>query len=168
MKKILLPLTIALFIVGCSSAKKNTDGSVTSETTAAGSTEKIDSSAMNFSATGSDSGAIEGLQTVRFEYDKATLTPEEQKKLEGNVEWMKKMSDAKMTVEGHCDQRGSNEYNLSLGERRANTVKQMMVQMGINANRITTTSYGEEKLLEAGDSEEEMARNRRANFVPTK
>ena len=73
-----------------------------------------------------------------------------------------------MNIEGHCDQRGSNEYNLSLGERRANSVKKMMVSMGIPANRLTIVSYGEEKPLVHGDSEEAMAKNRRANFVPSK
>ncbi|MBY0451774.1 MAG: OmpA family protein [Bdellovibrionaceae bacterium] len=169
--QIVLPLLLSALIFGCSSAKKNADGStetVTSETTGSGSTEKVDSSAMNFSAQGSDSGSIEGLQTVRFEYDKSTLTDDEQKKLNGNAEWLKKNADTKLTIEGHTDQRGSNEYNLSLGERRANTVKQLLVKMGIKADRLTTTSYGEEKLLENGDSEEEMARNRRANFVPVR
>ena len=123
---------------------------------------------MNFSATGSDSGSIEGLQTVRFEYDKATLSETEQQKLVADAEWMKKNPTVKMLVEGHCDQRGSTEYNLSLGERRANAVKQMLVKLGIAADRITTTSFGKEKLLANGDSEDEMAQNRRANFVPKK
>ena len=73
-----------------------------------------------------------------------------------------------MNIEGHCDQRGSNEYNLSLGERRANSVKKMMVSMGIPASRLTIVSFGEEKPLVQGDSEEAMAKNRRANFVPSK
>jgi len=79
-----------------------------------------------------------------------------------------KNAAVKMIIEGHCDQRGSNEYNLSLGERRANAVKQMLVKMGIAADRITTTSFGEEKLIDTGDSEEAMAKNRRANFAPAK
>ena len=71
-------------------------------------------------------------------------------------------------IEGHCDQRGSTEYNLSLGERRANAVKAMMVKLGINQARLSTTSFGKEKLVATGDSEAEMAQNRRANFVPSK
>ncbi len=169
MKKILIALTVMAMITGCSSMKKNEgEGGVVSETTASGSSEKVDATAMDFSAAGSDSGSIQGLQTLHFEYDKATLTDGEQKKLEGNVEWLKKFSTVKMVVEGHCDQRGSNEYNLSLGERRANAVKQMLVKMGVAADRITTTSFGEEKLVVNGEAEEEMAKNRRANFVPVK
>lgn len=151
---------------GCSSAKKNEN--VSSETTASGGSEKVDSSAMNFTATGSDSGSIQGLQTVRFEYDKATLTSTEQEKLAGNAAWLKQNADTNMLIEGHCDQRGSIEYNLSLGERRANSVKQMLQKLGIDGKRLTTTSFGKEKLLATGESEEEMTQNRRANFVPSK
>lgn len=165
MKKLLMAIMVLAVAAGCSSAKKN-EG--VSETTAAGGTEKVDSSAINFSASGSDSGAIAGLQTVRFDFDSATLSGDEQKKLEGNAEWLKKLADVKLVIEGHCDQRGSNEYNLSLGERRANAVKQMLVKLGVAEARMTTTSFGEEKPVANGDSEGEMAQNRRANFVPTK
>lgn len=166
MKKILISLMVFAVLSGCSSAKKNEN--VSNETTASGGSEKVDSSAMNFAANGSDSGSIQGLQTVHFEYDKATLTSTEQQKLAGNAAWLKQNAGANMLIEGHCDQRGSIEYNLSLGERRANTVKQMLKKLGVAANRLTTTSFGKEKLLATGESEEEMTKNRRANFVPTK
>jgi peptidoglycan-associated lipoprotein len=167
MKKILLSIMVAAMVTGCSSMKKS-ETPTSSEATANGGTEKVESTAMDFSPKGSDSGTIAGLQTVHFEYDKSTLTGDEQKKLEANAEWLKKNADVKMLVEGHCDQRGSIEYNLSLGERRANAVKQMLQKLGVAADRLTTTSYGKEKLLATGDSEEEMAQNRRANFVPSK
>jgi peptidoglycan-associated lipoprotein len=172
MKKILLALAVVAMVSGCASIRKNSGEGVanglTSETTANGSTEKVDSSGLNFSAAGSDSGSIEGLQTVHFEYDKSSLTDTEQKKLEGNVAWLNKYPTTKLTIEGHCDQRGSTEYNLSLGERRANAVKQMLVKLGVKANRLITTSFGKEKLIATGDSEDELAQNRRANFVPAK
>ncbi|MBC7741100.1 MAG: OmpA family protein [Bdellovibrionaceae bacterium] len=175
MKKIALALVVLSLVAGCSSwRKKGADGAggsgsnVVSETTGGGGSETVDASPMNFKATGSDSGSIEGLQTVHFDYDKATLPAAEKAKLQGNVDWMKKNSGSKMLIEGHCDQRGSTEYNLSLGERRANAVKQMIVQMGIPGNRISTVSFGKEKLIANGDSESEMAQNRRANFVPSK
>jgi peptidoglycan-associated lipoprotein len=175
MKKIALSLVVLSLVAGCSSwRKKGTDtgaggsGNVVSETTGGGGSEKVDSSPMNFKATGSDTGTIEGLQTVHFDYDKSTLPADEKAKLQGDVDWMKKNSSTKMLVEGHCDQRGSTEYNLSLGERRANAVKQMLVQMGISAKRISTVSFGKEKLIANGDSESDMAQNRRANFVPSK
>ena len=170
MKKLLLSLVLVSFVVGCASSKKNADGTggIVSETTASGSTEKVDSSAMNFSAAGSDSEKIDGLKSIRFDYDAATITDAEKQKLNGNVAWLSKNASAKLLIEGHCDQRGSTEYNLSLGERRANAVKAMMVKLGVNENRLSTTSLGKEKLIATGDSEVEMAQNRRANFVPTK
>lgn len=144
----------------------SSDGSIKTETTADGGSEQIDASPMNFSAQGSDSGKIDGLKTVFFPYDKATLSSSEKAKLDGNVAWMKSNSSVKLTIEGNCDQRGSNEYNLSLGERRANAVKQMMISEGVAADRLSTVSFGEEKPLVQGDSEAAMAKNRRANFVP--
>lgn len=172
-KKIAI-MSLALTMVvastsGCSLFRKKSatnDGSIRTETTADGGSEQIDSSPMNFGAQGSDSGSIEGLRTVFFEYDKASLTGAERAKLEANAAWMKRNSGVTMTIEGHCDQRGSNEYNLSLGERRANAVRQMLIQMGVRADRLSTVSFGEEKPLVAGDSESAMSRNRRANFVP--
>lgn len=175
-KNLLLALSLTMSLVmvtSCKSLRKTPEGStlgdggsVRSETTANGGSENIDGSPMNFSATGSDSGKIEGLQTVFFDYDSANLSATEKEKLMGNVQWLKKNTSAKMTIEGHCDQRGSNEYNLSLGERRANAVKQVMIANGVSQNRLSTVSFGEEKPLVQGDSEQAMGKNRRANFVP--
>ena len=167
-----LTLIVVSFTTSCSLFRKKTttdeSAGVRTETTADGGSESFENSPMNFSAQGSDSGTIAGLSTVFFEYDKSTLTESENVKLQENVAWMKKNPGVMMNIEGHCDQRGSNEYNLSLGERRANSVKKMMVSMGIPANRLTIVSFGEEKPLVQGDSEEAMAKNRRANFVPSK
>lgn len=176
MKKIVLGLVVASFVMGCSSWRKKSgtaDGSgqdsgapVVTETTGAGGNESVSGSGMNFAPTGSDSGTIEGLQTVHFEYDRSSINSAERNKLQKNAAWMKKNSGIKVTIEGHCDQRGSTEYNLALGERRANAVKQTLIGMGVSANRLTTVSYGKEKLIASGDSEADMAQNRRANFVP--
>ena len=170
MKNILVALTVAALVTGCSSwsKKKDDGGGVVSETTAAGGSEKVESTAVNFAPTGSDSGSIQGLQTLHFEFDKSSLVETEMQKLNGNVEWMKAHPEVRMTIEGHCDERGSNEYNLGLGDRRANTVKQLMVKAGIKGDRVSTVSFGEEKPIDKGDSEEAMAKNRRANFVPIK
>lgn len=173
MKKLVLSIAILSLATSCSLFRKKTDenagagSNVVSENTSGGGSEKMDTSPMNMNPTGSDSGTIDGLQTVHFDYDKATVAAAEKAKLQGNISWMKKNPSSKMLVEGHCDQRGSTEYNLSLGERRANAVKQMLVTQGISASRITTVSFGKEKLIADGDSESDMAKNRRANFVPT-
>lgn len=165
MKLVLVSLAVVAMLSGCAGARK---AGVTSETTGGGSSAEVDSSPMDFSMNGSDSGKIDGLKTVHFDFDSAALVDSEKKTLEGNAEWMKKNSSVKMLIEGHCDQRGSNEYNLSLGERRANTIKSMLVKMGIKSDRLSVVSFGEEKLISEGDSEAEMAKNRRANFVPSK
>jgi peptidoglycan-associated lipoprotein len=157
-----LLLAIAL-TTACKTARKSADGDGSS---GSGGVRSFDASPMNFSAMGSDSGKIDGLQTVFFDYDKATLTAEERGKLMANIDWMKKYPKVKMTIEGHCDFRGSNEYNLSLGERRANTVKRVLIDNGIADNRLATVSFGEEKPLVQGESEAAMSKNRRANFVP--
>lgn len=173
MKKLVLGLVVASFVMGCSNWRKKSDtaggadgGSVMTETTGEGGSESVSSSGMNFALTGSDSGSIEGLQTVHFEFDKSTMASGERAKLERNVAWMKKNTGVKMTIEGHCDQRGSVEYNLALGERRANAVRQAMINMGVQGARLSTVSYGKEKLIAAGDNESDWAQNRRANFVP--
>ena len=172
MKKILMATILMAAITGCSSFRKKdssgigTESPVKTETTAGGESESLDGSPLNLSATGSDSGKIDGLRTIFFEYDKSAIISAEKEKLAGNVEWIKKNSKVKVTVEGHCDQRGSAEYNLALGERRANAIKQALVSKGIPAGRLTTVSFGKEKLLSNDDSEDGMAKNRRANFVP--
>jgi len=127
----------------------------------------VDSTPMSFDAAGSDSGKIDGLRTVNFEFDKSSLSAASKKVIQGNVEWMKNNPKTKVQIEGHCDSRGSIEYNVALGERRANAVKDYMVSLGVSNSRLATISYGEEKPLVSGESEDVWAKNRRANFVPS-
>lgn len=155
--------------IGCSSKKKVDGGDSAAPDMAADSGQSapaIDSTPMNFDAGGSDSGKVNGLQSVNFAYDKSALTADAKQKIQGNVDWMKSNPNTNMQIEGHCDSRGSIEYNLSLGERRAQSVKSYMTSLGINGGRLSVISYGKEKPLTMGDSDAEQARNRRANFVP--
>lgn len=154
----------SLAIVGCKGRDKTTSDSANAMGGDMGA--NVDSSPMNFSAEGSDSGTIAGLTTVFFEYDKSTLSAEARETLKGNAEWMKKNANIKIQIEGHTDDRGSIEYNLALGERRANSVRSYLTSLGIPGNRLSVLSYGEEKPLVPGESESAWARNRRANFVP--
>ncbi len=161
-------LTLCLAaVVGCSSEKK-TEDSLAPEAAAesAPPAPGIENTPMSFDPMGSDSGKIAGLETVHFDYDKSSLGNEARKKIASNAEWMKKNTTAKVTIEGHCDNRGSNEYNIALGERRANAVKDYMVSLGVSASRLNTVSYGEDKPVAMGDSEADHKKNRRANFVP--
>ncbi len=115
---------------------------------------------------GSDSGKINGLDTVFFDYDKAALTSSARTKLAANAAWIKGNPNYTIQIEGHTDERGSVEYNLALGERRAKSVKSYLEGLGVESKRMTIISYGEEKPLVAGDNEAAWSKNRRANFVP--
>jgi peptidoglycan-associated lipoprotein len=109
-----------------------------------------------------ENNAREGLKTVHFAFDKSALDDEARGKLQKNAETLMKYGDWKIVVEGHCDKRGSTEYNLALGERRANAVKEYYVDYGIGADRVEMISYGEERPLVADAStDEEFAKNRR-------
>lgn len=100
-----------------------------------------------------------------FAFDDYSLTETAQAKLKEKVDQLKGKEDTKILVEGHCDERGSNQYNLALGERRAHSVKMFLVNNGVAADRISIISYGEEKASDPGHSEESWAKNRRTEFV---
>lgn len=155
-------ITTLLMLTACPSKKTESDQGIESTT----SGPAIDNTPMSFSASGSDSGAIEGLKTVFFPYDSSKLDSQAKADLKGNAAWMKKNTSVKMQIEGHCDNRGTIEYNLGLGERRANAVKNYLISQGIPASRLNTISYGEEKPLVSGEDEDAWSKNRRANFVP--
>ena len=104
-------------------------------------------------------------EDIYFDFDKATLTPSAQDNLLRKAEWLRENSDVTVTIEGHCDARGTNEYNLALGDRRAESAKAFLVDLGIAASRVTTISYGEERPVCTQQDEECWAKNRRDNFV---
>jgi peptidoglycan-associated lipoprotein len=97
---------------------------------------------------------------VFFAYDQADISSEGQQILQRQAEWLKRYSQVTVTIEGHCDERGTREYNLALGERRAAAVKNVLVAMGIPAARVHTISYGKERPIVVGSSEEGYAQNR--------
>ncbi|MDR3450714.1 MAG: peptidoglycan-associated lipoprotein Pal [Alphaproteobacteria bacterium] len=102
---------------------------------------------------------------VFFELDQSELSSEAQATLDRQAAWLKKYATAKVTVEGHCDERGTREYNLALGERRATAAKNYLVAAGIPAARISTVSYGKERPAVVGSNEAAWAQNRRAVTV---
>lgn len=104
------------------------------------------------------------LETVYFDYDSFTLQPEARQALERTAAWLQANSSVKVTIEGHCDERGSDEYNLALGERRAIAVKNYLTTLGIVAERLITISYGEEQPAVDGQNESAWSKNRRAEF----
>jgi peptidoglycan-associated lipoprotein len=104
-------------------------------------------------------------QDILFDYNSFTLSGEGKQILEQKMEWLVEHPNVSVQIEGYCDERGTVAYNLALGERRANTVKQYLVALGIEPNRLTTISYGEEFALDPGHNEEAWRRNRRAHFA---
>lgn len=113
-----------------------------------------------------DGEAAAQLSTVYFAFDSAELTPSMRSTLDQNVLWARQNPKTGVLMEGHTDERGSVEYNLALGERRAKTAKQYLVQSGIPASRLDIISYGEEKPAAFGSSEDDFQLNRRVEFVP--
>lgn len=107
------------------------------------------------------------LQDIHFEFDKSDLTAEARETLSKNAKLMQAKSRAKIIIEGHCDERGTSEYNLALGERRANSARQYLISLGIGNDRLSTVSYGEEKPLDAGHTDDAWNKNRRAHFLVT-
>jgi peptidoglycan-associated lipoprotein len=104
-------------------------------------------------------------EAVYFAFDDYTLDTSAQGKLQGLADHMKATQGAVVQVEGHCDERGSIEYNLALGERRAQSVKNYLTQLGVEGSRLSTISYGEEKPAVEGHDEAAWEKNRRAEFT---
>ncbi len=150
-----LAVVLSLSFTACSK-KKRDDGGDTAG----------DASAMQATDLSAGGGArIPELGSIYFEYDSFVLTSRSKGDLNKHVEWLNTNSSRNIQVEGHCDERGTTEYNLALGERRAASVKDYLVSKGISAGRISTISYGEERPATAGSDESAWSQNRRAEFA---
>jgi len=103
-------------------------------------------------------------EPIYFDFDESILKPEARAVLEKKAAWLRKNPQYALRIEGHCDERGTSEYNVALGEKRAVSAAEYLRQLGISAARISTISYGEERPADPGDTEEAWARNRRAEF----
>lgn len=104
-------------------------------------------------------------EDILFEFDSASLSVEAQEILRAKAAWLRENPRAQVVIEGHCDERGTNEYNLALGDRRAFSSKSFLVDLGIADTRLTTISYGEERPVDTAPTEDAWAKNRRAHFV---
>lgn len=115
-----------------------------------------------------DEGGLEwsrDVQDIHFDYDRYNIRSEDETILRRNADVFKKYADATIIVEGHCDERGTEEYNQALGDRRATAAKEGLVKLGVPASRITTVSFGASKPLDPGQNEAAWAKNRRAHFA---
>jgi peptidoglycan-associated lipoprotein len=109
--------------------------------------------------------AIAELKPIYFDFDKYDIRPADAKVLDANAQWLKSNEGQLVLIEGHCDERGTNEYNLALGERRAKSTMNYLVSQGVQASRITIISYGEERPVCTQKNEECWSKNRRAQFL---
>jgi len=105
------------------------------------------------------------LSTICFAFDDYSLSEQAKKTLIENAAWLMNNPQKKIIIEGHCDERGTGEYNIALGERRANSAKKYLVNLGVNPDQLSTISYGEERPADPRHDEDAWAKNRRADFV---
>jgi len=106
-----------------------------------------------------------GVNDINFDFDKSSIRPDARAILKGNADVFLKNGAAQIVIEGYCDERGTAEYNMALGERRAQEAKKYLTNLGVKASQMKTVSYGEERPLDPGNNEEAWAKNRRAHFV---
>jgi peptidoglycan-associated lipoprotein len=108
------------------------------------------------------------LTDVHFDFDKYNIRPGDAEILKKDFEWFKENPGQKARIEGHCDERGTVEYNLVLGQKRADSAKSYLMNLGVDGKLLETVSYGKEKPIDPGHNEEAWAKNRRAHFLPLK
>ncbi len=158
-KKLIITYSfIGLFIASCSSVQ------VTEEAVYSDSVQSIEVSSSKAYETPTESKALFANATVYFEFDKYNLSTRSIQALKGVIELMKENDSIEITIAGHADERGTREYNLALGQRRAESVADYMVLKGISRSRLTIKSYGEEMPMMQGSNERSWARNRRAEI----
>lgn len=104
-------------------------------------------------------------EDIHFEFDKYRIRPEDESVLQRIGSWLKEHDETQVLIEGHCDERGTNEYNMALGEQRSLSTRRYLIGLGVDAAKLTTISYGEERPLELGHNEYAWAQNRRSHFV---
>ena len=156
--KILSLLAALTLLAACESAPENTANTGGAATAATPATSPT--------AAGPRPGSQQDLvanvgDRVFFAYDKFDVSPEARQTLERQADWLKRYPNVTVTVEGHCDERGTREYNLALGERRATSLKNYLLARGVDANRVSTISYGKERPAVLGSTEASWAQNRR-------
>lgn len=156
--QILLTLALGVAVTSCSKKQKQ-DGDVAGDTA-------VQTTDLPGQGAGPGAGQrIPELNTVFFGFDSFALSADGKAILDANAAWLKANGARRVQVEGHCDERGTVEYNLALGERRANVVKDYLVSHGVDAAQLSTISYGEERAMDPGHGESAWAKNRRAEFV---
>jgi peptidoglycan-associated lipoprotein len=167
--KLLVSAFLVLFVAAC--ATKPKDAADSSGSGSSSSDSSVDSSVEGTLSETAGSGIVKGSQEdlivnvgdrVFFGYDSSDLDSDALELLQDQVAWLKQNSDVSVTIEGHCDERGTREYNLALGEKRAQAVKNYLIGLGISPDRVSTVSYGKERPAVVGSNDGAWAQNRRS------
>lgn len=170
-KKILLLSTTVLLIASCQHKSKSDESETKNQPTEQNISEDYQTIENEQQAAALDNQTQEQIEEIEvqdrifFGYDSAEIAPDARKVLDTQIDWLKSDKTLMVTIEGHCDERGTREYNIALGEKRANSVRNYLTSGGVESSRIKTISYGKERPAFFGSSEEVMAKNRRAVTV---
>ena len=165
--KFFISIFIVFFVAACATTPKDSADSSGSGSSSSGSDVSSEGTITETSGSGIVSGSQEDLivnvgDRVFFGYDSSDLDSDALELLQDQVAWLKQNSDVSVTIEGHCDERGTREYNLALGEKRAQAVKNYLIGLGINPDRVSTISYGKERPAVVGSNDGAWAQNRRS------
>ncbi len=164
--KFLISALLVLFVAACATKPKDeADASGTGSSSSDSSVS--DGTITETTGSGIVSGSQEDLivnvgDRVFFGYDSSDLDSDALELLQDQVAWLKQNSDVSITIEGHCDERGTREYNLALGEKRAQAVKNYLIGLGVDPDRVSTISYGKERPAVVGSNDGAWAQNRRS------
>jgi peptidoglycan-associated lipoprotein len=166
---------MALGFVGCATtstdSKQDTPGATSSATGSQSSTSTVPGTRGSMDVTGSRTGTgtsgqgVDLKRSVYFEFDKYDVKPEYRTLVESHARWLRANPQARLTIEGNADERGSREYNVALGQRRAESVTKMMQLLGVRPEQIEAVSWGKEKPRATGHDEASWAENRRSDFA---
>jgi peptidoglycan-associated lipoprotein len=166
-KYLLLAVIALTLLAGCSKTHKGDEIGKPPGTSTNGQTQDGDGSSTDKVESGSVlTGALAGLKSIYFDFDKYNLRDDAKRTLETNAKLLMENSRTRIAIEGHCDERGTNEYNLALGEKRASAARDYLIRLGVDAAQISVISYGEERPVSMGHDEESWAKNRRGEFAP--
>ena len=165
--KFFISIFIVLFVAACATTPKDSADSSGSGSSSSESDVSSEGTITETTGSGIVSGSQEDLivnvgDRVFFGYDSSDLDSDALELLQDQVAWLKQNSDVTITIEGHCDERGTREYNLALGEKRAQAVKNYLIGLGINPDRVSTISYGKERPAVVGSNDGAWAQNRRS------
>ena len=165
--KFFISIFMVLFVAACATTPKDSADSSGSGSSSSGSDVSSEGTITETEGCGIVSGSQEDLivnvgDRVFFGYDSSDLDSDALELLQDQVAWLKQNSDVAVTIEGHCDERGTREYNLALGEKRAQAVKNYLIGLGINPDRVSTISYGKERPAVVGSNDGAWAQNRRS------